>query len=175
LENTAYILLGGNQGNREKLLGQAIQLIKTNLGQIIKCSGLYESDAWGYKSESKFLNQVIQITTVFPPNQLLSELKKIESQLGRTRTEEKGYEDRSLDLDILFYNELIINKRELIIPHPRMHLRRFTLKPLAEIAGSVIHPYFKVSVENLLNNCNDQVEVYDYFPPVNQEYSGDEI
>jgi 2-amino-4-hydroxy-6-hydroxymethyldihydropteridine diphosphokinase len=161
-ENIAYILLGGNVGNREQLLAEALDGIKQLAGQVLRISAIYETDSWGFESGEKFLNQVVKIKTNLSPHALLKQLKKIETNLGRTRQKNEGYSNRTIDLDILLYKDLILHDHDLKIPHPRMHLRKFTLIPLAEIAGLEIHPEFDLNIDELLKQCRDDLKVRIY-------------
>lgn len=153
-----YLLLGSNLGNRLDFLKAAKSSIETNLGLVFNSSSIFESDAWGFESANKFLNQVLFLSTSKPPEFVLKKIKEIELQLGRERRS-NTYESRTIDIDILFYNDLIVEKDDLIIPHPRMQDRRFTLLPLNEIAGKFIHPKLGKSVKELLDECKDEVDV----------------
>lgn len=148
---TVFLSLGSNLGNRKSLLQRAILLIGNDIGEILLESDIYESEAWGYMSENKFLNMAICISTKLLPEVLLGDLKKIEGTMGRKKST-GGYIDRSIDIDIIFYDDLVISKPEITIPHPHMANRRFVLQPLNDIAPDFIHPVLKKSVQNLLNN-----------------------
>jgi 2-amino-4-hydroxy-6-hydroxymethyldihydropteridine diphosphokinase len=156
--NNTYILLGGNSGDRELLLEEAIRLIAGEAGRIIRQSSIYETEPWGFHSDSLFLNQVILLHTPFSPNALLSKLISIEKKLGRKRCN-NGYAPRTIDLDILLYNHEIINNRKLQVPHPRMQLRRFAMVPLDEIAGEYIHPVLLTTIHQLVLECPDSLNV----------------
>ena len=156
--NTAFLILGGNQGEKFKNISIAKEAIKINIGNIQKESHLVLTKAWGNVHQPDFLNQVIEITTVLPAEKLLEELLKIEKSLGRVRTEQKWIE-RTMDIDILFYNNDVINTSNLIIPHPLLHERNFVLVPLQEIAKDYKHPIFNKSVTEMLNSCLDELEV----------------
>jgi 2-amino-4-hydroxy-6-hydroxymethyldihydropteridine diphosphokinase len=156
--STVYLLLGSNRGDRFEALQQARSLISQRAGTIIKASTLYETAPWGFADEIYFLNQVVCIETLLPPFDLLSELLSIETSIGRTRPT-KNYSSRVIDVDILFYNDQIIDHDQLKIPHPRLHLRRFTLAPLSEIACGFIHPLFGKSIATLLEECHDKMSV----------------
>lgn len=155
--NKAVILLGSNIGDRAKMLQDAIVLISENLIVIENSSGIYETAPWGLENQPSFLNQIIIVKTMLAAPSLLNQLLKIELQLGRVRNEK--WEQRCIDLDILFYNDEIINCEGLKIPHPHLHERRFTLIPLNEILPAYIHPQLKKSIADLLNECSDKKNV----------------
>ncbi|MEK6780441.1 MAG: 2-amino-4-hydroxy-6-hydroxymethyldihydropteridine diphosphokinase [Bacteroidota bacterium] len=152
MENGVYLLLGSNLGNREKNLFEARKSIQ-GISPIITTSSLYQTQAWGNTPQSDFLNQVIQIAFTNSPAKLLSELLAIENDMGRLRTEKWG--PRIIDIDILFFGQLIINEVNLVVPHPEMAMRRFTLQPLVEIAPEFIHPILLKSCNQLLIECPD--------------------
>jgi len=148
------ILLGSNIGDRELALEEAKSMIDNRIGKLLVSSSLFESEPWGFKHKNYFLNQAIVIDTSIPPPDLLQELLIIEKMLGRKR-EKSGYSARIIDLDILFYNNLIISEDFLKLPHPRLHERRFTLLPLNEILPDYIHPLLGKPISSLLNECED--------------------
>ncbi len=154
----AILLLGGNMGNRINLLSEACSLIDEEIGRIIKSSSVYETEPWGFSSDMPFLNQVVIVESELSPNEMLDEIHRIESQLGRERNL-SGYESRTIDVDILFYDNLMVNESHLIIPHPKLHNRRFTLLPLAEIAGEYIHPVLNERLDVLAEECSDTSKV----------------
>ena len=156
--NKVYILLGGNLGNREKLFSEAREMIRNEIGAITKLSSIYETESWGFNTEQLFLNQVILIETEYSAIDTLSLLLNIEKQLGRKRSS-NNYESRSIDLDILFFNDTINNSKELQVPHPRLHQRMFTLVPLNEIASQKIHPVFNEKISTLKEKCSDKSKV----------------
>lgn len=153
--NTVYLLLGSNLGNSTTFIYKASKLILTNVGTIIKESSNYESPPWGFKNANDFINKVLVVETVLSPNEVLSNILEIEQFLGRKRTHNKNYESRIIDIDILFFNEEIIKQKNLTIPHPRLHERRFTLLPLIELESDFIHPEFRLPISKLLLNCKD--------------------
>ncbi len=162
--NQAILLLGGNLGDRKMLLIQAIKEIAKNCGSIIKKSKIYESEAWGFESKHNFLNQAISIETKLNAMELLIKLQQIEKKLGRqnkTNTEQV-YSSRLIDIDILFFNREIINNKDLIIPHPRLHLRKFTLNCLLDISPEYIHPILENSIKTISNKCVDKAKVWQY-------------
>lgn len=157
--NSAFLLLGSNLGDRFALLQHAKEEISSSSGKIIKESSVYESEPWGFNSNDRFLNQVIKIATKFTVLELLDEVLRIENKLGRQRSEDKGYSSRTIDIDILFYNDEIISEEKLIVPHPKIADRKFTLIPLVELEPAMIHPVFGKSLSALLNDCNDTLSV----------------
>jgi len=153
----AYLLLGGNQGNREYFLAEAIQQISQLVGKVVKKSAVYETAAWGLEDQASFLNQVIQVSTFLSPLALLTQLNLIEQALGRVR--EIKWAARVIDLDILYYDNLVLQTEKLSIPHPHLHERRFTLVPLVELAADFVHPVLRFSNQDLLATCPDDLEV----------------
>lgn len=154
---TVFILTGSNVGERESLLERACDLVGRFCGRIIAKSSVYESEPWGFEAEQWFLNQVIEIETELPPDDLMLKLMDIEKDLGRDRTTpHKGYVSRPMDLDILYYGNKIVDTEYVTAPHPRLHLRRFTLMPLCDVAPDFINPKMKVSNAKLLELCNDE-------------------
>lgn len=156
--NQAVLLLGCNIGDRIKNLESAIHALANDAGNIFKTSSIYESEPWGFDSENSFLNQVVIIETKSLPEQLLDQIQTIENNLSRVRTK-KGYESRTMDIDILFYDDLTLETESLIIPHPALHKRKFTLVPLCEILPDKIHPIFKKTLKRLLIECSDDLWV----------------
>lgn len=152
--NIVYIELGGNQGNRIALINKAKTTLEKNDCKILNQSSIYETPPWGFNAEQNFYNQVIQIETKKTAYELLEILMDIETKLGRIRNKVR-YSSRTIDLDILFFNNEIINDENLIIPHERLHLRNFVLIPLNEIAPQLKHPIFNVTINDLLKSCND--------------------
>jgi len=159
--NTVFLLLGSNLLDRMLMLNQAQEQIQMFIGEIKIKSSIYESAPWGFEAQSSFLNQILIVETDLKPMGILERIKSIEKEMGRVKTSE-SYESRTIDIDILFYNEEIIAFPELIIPHPQIHKRRFTLVPLAEIAPEFIHPVFNKSINDLLINCSDDSVVKTY-------------
>jgi 2-amino-4-hydroxy-6-hydroxymethyldihydropteridine diphosphokinase len=153
-----YLLLGSNLGDRLNYMSAARSSIEANIGVVFNASSIYESEAWGFESDNKFLNQVLYLSTSKSPETILKKVKEIENQLGRERNE-NGYESRTIDIDILFYDQMIIEKEDLIIPHPKIQERLFTLVPLKEIASKMIHPTFGKTILELLEDCTDKIEV----------------
>lgn len=152
-----YLLLGGNLGDRSAYLAQARAYITAQVGLIKKCSGIYETAAWGNTDQPAFLNQVLKVQASLAPEQVLRQVNGIEQELGRVRHEHWGA--RVIDIDILFYDQLVLQSQRLTIPHPQLHLRRFTLLPLAEISPDLVHPVLRKSIYELLEACEDKLEV----------------
>ncbi|WP_394975430.1 2-amino-4-hydroxy-6-hydroxymethyldihydropteridine diphosphokinase [uncultured Croceitalea sp.] len=153
--NHAYLSIGSNMGNRYLNLQKALLALDKNVGPILKTSSVYENAAVGFDG-GDFLNACILLETKLSPSELLLELKKIELQFGRKKNTIEGYTSRNIDLDILYFNDLVINGAGLAIPHPRMKNRNFVLKPLADIAPQFYHPIFKKDTRNLLQECKDK-------------------
>ena len=161
---SVFVLIGSNLGDRELLVNQACSMIDGRCGKIVAKSRLYESEPWGFKSEYWFLNQVIMIETPLSPDALMDSLLAIEKELGRDRTTpHEGYVSRPMDLDILYWGrDLIVDKQHVIVPHPRLHKRRFTLLPLCDVAPDYIHPILKKTNRQLLDECQDSGKVHIY-------------
>jgi 2-amino-4-hydroxy-6-hydroxymethyldihydropteridine diphosphokinase len=155
--NKAYLLTGGNMGNREKNLATAKKLITERAGKVTRASALYETAAWGKTDQPSFYNQALEVETSILPKDLLKLLLEIEMKLGRQRDEK--YCPRTIDIDILLYGDQICNDPQLRIPHPELQNRRFALTPLAEIGPGLVHPVFKKSITELLAICTDTLEV----------------
>lgn len=149
--------MGTNLGNRVNNLQKAIQALK-NIGEITGLSSIYETEPWGLSSQPSFLNQAIILETTLLPSDLLSALKRIEKELGRTPAEQ--WSSRLIDIDILIYGTQEINSKELIIPHPRMAERKFALIPLCELNQGLVVPGMNVSVQQLLDRCLDTLSVF---------------
>lgn len=156
-----FLQLGSNIGERDLVLDKAKKNIEKKIGTITKESTIYETQPWGFNTENLFLNQVIAVETKIEPHELLEIVLKIETLLGRTRKSDK-YESRIIDIDILFYDDKIINTEKLIIPHPLIQQRLFVLQPLNEIAGDFFHPVLKTTINKLLLNCEDKLEIKKY-------------
>ena len=129
---------------------------------LIRTSAFYETEPWGMDSENWFVNAVVEIKTSLSPQELLAECQRIEQQLGRKREENKGYSDRTIDIDILFYNKDIINEENLTIPHKFVHLRAFTLVPLLELIPNFEHPVLHKTISELHNDLENPEMVFLY-------------
>ncbi len=152
---TSYLSLGSNLGNRPHFLQQAIFKLQESAGDIKKISKVYETEAWGFKSDP-FLNICVMLETSLPPSKLLETILEIEAALGRERKKTDTYEARTVDIDILYYGFEILETELLTLPHPGLHQRRFVLKPLADIAPQFYHPILIKDTRNLLQECKDK-------------------
>lgn len=157
--NVAYLCLGGNIGNRESSINEALEQINQTVGEIISFSSIYETEAWGVTNQQAYLNMCICMNTEFHSHELIKTLLHIEKNLGRERNVYHTYEPRTIDIDILFFNNEIIHNNNLTVPHPRLHLRKFVLVPLNEIAPNYLHPVLNKTIFNLLNDCADTSKV----------------
>ena len=155
--NKAYLLTGGNLGDREKNLAFAKEFIQQQCGTIVAASSLYETAAWGNTDQPAFLNQALELDTAFNARQLIRRILKIEKLMGRVRKEKYG--PRIIDIDILLFNNEKHNYQFLRLPHPEMQNRRFALLPLAEIAPDIVHPVLNKTITKLLNECEDELDV----------------
>jgi 2-amino-4-hydroxy-6-hydroxymethyldihydropteridine diphosphokinase len=155
--NKAYLLTGGNEGDRFLHMQQARTNIEHICGQILQVSSLYETAPWGKPDQPDFLNQVLHIGTVLGPEALLRAILLIEEKGGRIRTFKNA--PRTIDIDILFYERLVLEKKGLTIPHPRIAERRFVLEPMNEISPDFIHPVIGKSIHQLLLECEDELGV----------------
>lgn len=152
----AYLLVGGNLGDRLENLETARRKIRA-LGTILEESALYETAAWGKEDQPAFLNQALKISTTLSAQDLLTSLLEIEKELGRSRMEKYG--PRLIDIDILFFDDAVINEAGLHVPHPQLQHRRFALVCLNEVAPTFVHPVLKKNVHSLLLDCADPLPV----------------
>ena len=155
--NRAYILLGTNMGNKMAHMQMAIEQMNMQNISLLQQSSIYKTAAWGNTDQDDFYNQVIEVSTELSAEILLQTLLDIETKMGRTRNQK--WEARIIDLDILYFNNEIIDTENLKVPHPYLHVRNFTLIPLTEIAANYIHPIFNKTNAELLANCSDGSEV----------------
>lgn len=162
IENWVALGLGGNMGNRMAYIGKAQMLLSQQVGEITRCSSLYQTAAWGNTNQPHFLNQAILLKTPFTPQMVLQKCLAIEKQLGRHREIKWG--PRSIDIDILLYNNAQTTAHNLQIPHPFLQERRFVLQPLCEIIPNYRHPILHKTLKQLLVNCPDTLPVNRYLP-----------
>ncbi|MBR1784682.1 MAG: 2-amino-4-hydroxy-6-hydroxymethyldihydropteridine diphosphokinase [Bacteroidales bacterium] len=152
--NRVVLLAGGNQGDRRALMTQATGLLTRRVGRLVALSSLHETEPWGDFAEERpplFLNRAIVLDTGLPPEGVLLEAQRIEALLGRRRVSgAAGYTSRTMDLDIIFYNDMVADMPGLVLPHPRMHLRRFVLEPLCEVMPGYRHPLLGLTMDELL-------------------------
>ncbi len=175
--NTVVLLIGGNQGDRVTLLMRAVAEIAARIGTVSVVSSIYETEPWGFEAEQSFLNQAVVVDTDLPADMVLKKALEIEKDLGRIRPSAdnspfsvlrspfsvKEYSSRPMDIDLIFFNNDIIDTPDLKLPHPRMQLRRFVLEPLAQIIPEFKHPKLKKTIRRLLEECTDKGKVKIYF------------
>jgi 2-amino-4-hydroxy-6-hydroxymethyldihydropteridine diphosphokinase len=155
--NNYTLLIGSNMGNKQALIQDACLQLALLLGKVKAQSSLYQTEAWGNTEQESFLNQAIVVESHYDPHEALLVCQTVEQDLGRQRLEKWG--SRTMDIDIILCDDLQCYTSILSIPHPLMHLRRFVLVPLAEIIPDVIHPVFKETILELLNKCEDILNV----------------
>lgn len=162
--HTVYLLLGGNMGDRLGYLTAAKKEIEKSIGNCVKQSSLYETAPWGFVHDSSFLNQLLIVETQLAPVEVMEAVIKIEQALGRTRKQTQ-WDERTIDIDVLFYDYVIQKDDFLEIPHPRISERKFVLIPLTEIAPTFVHPVYQKTAVELLANCQDGLTVTIYQIP----------
>ena len=155
--NKTYLLTGGNEGDRRLHMQQARTNIELICGHVIQVSSLYETAPWGKTDQADFLNQVLLVETKLSPRAILQAIFSIEEKGGRKRTLKNA--PRTIDIDILFYNHLVLEEPGLCIPHPRIKDRRFVLEPLNEISPGLMHPVLGKTIKQLLLECKDELAV----------------
>lgn len=153
-----YIALGSNTGDRFLHLQNAVDAVFEQVGNIVKISPVYETPAWGFEGDS-FYNGVVLATTSLTAEEVLHRLLSIEQKQGRVRDNVETYQSRTIDLDILFYDNQIIRKKDLCVPHPQLAKRRFVLQPLCDIAPNLAHPETQTGIAELLAECEDNSEI----------------
>ena len=166
--NIAFLSVGGNLGDRLENIAAAEQAIRKVCGRITKSSGIYETEPWGSTSGKNYLNRVVRLETALDAEQLLKKTMEIEQLLGRKRS--SRYADRTMDIDILFFNGEVINEKHLQVPHPRLHLRNFVLIPLHEIEKKLVHPVLKKTISTLLKASKDELKAIPYRPAPKPRY-----
>lgn len=155
--NTVYLLLGSNMGDSEQLLIVATNMIEKNIGKLTTSSAIYRTAAWGKEDQPDFLNQIIIVSSSLSSSTLLKKIFVIEKEMGRVRTTKNAA--RVIDIDMLFFNDEIIQTENLTVPHKQIQNRKFVLVPLTEIAPDFIHPVLKKSSLELLSICSDKLNV----------------
>ncbi|HRP89815.1 MAG TPA: 2-amino-4-hydroxy-6-hydroxymethyldihydropteridine diphosphokinase [Edaphocola sp.] len=155
-KNKTYLLLGSNLGDRFQYLQKARDIIASKIGKIEQASNIYETEAWGLEDQPAHLNQILLVNTVLKPLELLHQTQNIEKSLGRTKRFK--WDNRIIDIDIIFYNNEIVKFENLKIPHPYLQERNFVLIPLSEIAGNYMHPVFQKKVSELLKESKDKLK-----------------
>ena len=155
--NKVYLLMGGNLGDRQVHLSRAAADMEISLGKISVRSAIYQTDPWGKTDQEPFLNQCLLLETALDPGALMRGILQIEENLGRRRGEKYG--PRIIDIDILFFNDATIDLPNLQIPHPQLAFRRFVLVPLCEIAAQYRHPLLHKTIQQLLQECPDPLNV----------------
>lgn len=160
--HSVFLLTGSNLGDRSSQLSQCITALEGRAGKVVACSQVYETEAWGKEGLPPHLNQALQLNTALNPAELLHVIHDIEAQLGRVRQDKWGV--RAMDIDIIYYDHIVLNDPALTIPHPLMQERRFVLQPLAEIAAAYYHPVLKKSTAELLDSCTDPLAVMPCVP-----------
>lgn len=156
--NKVFLGIGTNLGDREGNLKGALQMIEEKMGVIVALSHVYETEPWGFETENLFLNMAVEVETKLSPSGLLGRILMTEAVLGRLR-EGRKYCSRLIDIDILFYNDQVIDLPELKIPHPRIPERRFILVPLCDLSPGFVHPVLKKTLAQLLDRCKDKGSV----------------
>ena len=158
-----YLSLGSNKGDRIGYVQQAASLLGADEGiSIVRTSAFYESEPWNMNTKNWFVNAVVEAKTKYSPQELLEVCQRIEKQLGRTSEEKNQYQDRTIDIDILFYNKDIIKEENLIIPHKYVHLRAFTLVPMMELNSDFVHPVLHKNIVEMHNDLENPEMVFLY-------------
>ena len=160
--NMLVLSLGGNIGEVLANFDKATNLVNERIGELTLCSPIYTTKAWGIENQPDFFNQVLVLNTILLPEQVLKNCLAIELELGRVRTQ-KWYE-RTIDIDILFYADKIIEASNLTVPHPYLHKRNFVLFPLSDVIPNFMHPILNLSIEDIKKECKDNLPVAKYFP-----------
>lgn len=156
-----YLGIGTNLGDRESNLNEALTLIKVHIGRIKRVSSVYETEPWGFRSENNFLNMVAEVETKLKPSGLLGRILMIEANMGRLR-DDKKYSSRLIDIDILLYDDKMLEEKSLVVPHPRLHERRFVLVPLCDLVPDLVHPKLGKAIKALLKESPDKSKVKRY-------------
>lgn len=148
--SVVYLSLGSNLGDRESIINLSIKEIDKRIGKVTNISSRYETEPWGFSSANKFINMAVEVNTQLTPKKVSEIVHQIEFDLGRRRdTNAIGYEDRVIDIDILLFDDIVLNDKDLTLPHPKMHLREFVMAPLSEIAPNMVHPIIGETIEEM--------------------------
>ena len=159
----AYLSLGSNKGDRIGYVQQAASLLGADENiTIVRSSAFYESEPWNMNTSTWFVNAVVEIKTKYSPKELLEACQRIEKQLGREKKTTSNYEDRTIDIDIMFYNKDIVNEEDLVIPHKFVHLRAFTLVPMMELNADFVHPVLHKTIIEMHNDLENPEMVFLY-------------
>lgn len=164
-DHQIYLGLGGNIGKKSRIFKKTLSLIEARIGTIDRISPVYVSPPWGFEAREEFWNQVVVVNTRLTPREVLHEILEIEASFGRKR-EPGRYLSRRMDIDILFYDQLVLISEELSIPHPLIEHRKFVLVPLASVSPAFRHPVTGKSVTEMILECDDQAEIRPLDPPV---------
>jgi len=156
MRNNIWVGLGSNLGDRKENIARAIEAL-SSIAEVTNSSPIYESPAWGYDSDNSYYNSCVEVKSELDAISFLSRIKSLENEMGRTRSE-NGYADRSIDIDILFFDQEVIETSDLIVPHPRLHERLFVLRPLNDVIPKFVHPIMQKTIEELLALCKDLSE-----------------
>lgn len=153
------LIIGSNLDDKRSFLDKAVASLKVHLGTLTDLSSIYVSPPWGYESSNEYYNQVLLFQTKLTAEHVLSFCLRIENLLGRKRTTNGSYQDRTIDIDILYYGDQVIDSEQLHIPHPRMHQRKFCLLPLFEVNPDWIHPVLGTDMISLIESCEDNTDL----------------
>ena len=164
-KHTVFLMLGSNLGDRMENVQLAEKMISEGIGEVKKSSAFYETEPWGIINQPSFYNKLLLVETIYCALEVLKLSMKIEQLMGRHRTEENRWKERIMDIDIIYFDEQIIQLPELYLPHPRLHLRNFVLLPLMELAPNLIHPVLKKTTIEMLNECADSLKAQKVFIP----------
>lgn len=154
-----FLGLGGNVGNVSGKFQIVLDKIDKDIGRVIARSSTYKTEPWGDKNQDFFLNQVVEVQSTLNADEVLMKILDIEKSLGRNRNKDNQFAARTIDIDILFFGNEIIKRPNLVIPHPRLHLRNFVLTPLFEIAPEFLHPSFNRRIKDLIKETSDKSDV----------------
>ncbi len=160
--HTTYLLTGANLGDRLGSLNTAKKLIEEKIGPVVQASSLYETTAWGEVDQPDYVNQALEVKTALSPEEVLKAIFKIEASLGRVRRSK--WESRTIDIDILFFDDKILETKDLVIPHPQLQRRNFVLIPMLEIAPELLHPVLNKTIEELYESSEDELDVVLFDP-----------